>query len=117
MSMRFASAFAVAANELFDAAMGFVVGHLDGRMLGEKRGGRMQDAADAAIESDLATADGVDGDAGRVWRIFHGKARFNLHGHIAEEAALDSDEGDLVVELPGHIVARANMNVFIGEPL
>jgi hypothetical protein len=56
----------LAADELLDAAVGFVVGHLHGRMLGEEGGGGMEDAADAAVERELAAADGVDGDAGGV---------------------------------------------------
>lgn len=61
------STIALAPDELFDAAIGFIVGHLDGRMFGEIGGRGMQDAADAAIERELAAADGVDGDAGGVW--------------------------------------------------
>ncbi len=57
-------AFPFAADELFDAAIGFVVGHLHGRMLGEIGRGGMQHAADAAIERQFAAADGVDGHAG-----------------------------------------------------
>ena len=56
----------LAADELLDGAVGFVVGHLDGRMLTKEGAGGMEDAADAAVEGELATADGVDGDAGRV---------------------------------------------------
>src|SRR5215467_9814734 len=48
------SALSVAANELFDAAVRFVVCHLHGRMLGKIGGGGMQYTADAAIESKLA---------------------------------------------------------------
>ena len=59
-SYRFASAFAFAADELFDAAISFVVGHLYGRMLGKIGGGGMQHAADAAIERQLAAADRID---------------------------------------------------------
>jgi hypothetical protein len=59
-----ASAVALAADELFDAAVSFVVAHLDGRMLGKIGGGRIEDAADATIEREFAAADGVDRDAG-----------------------------------------------------
>jgi hypothetical protein len=41
---------ALAADELFDAAVSFVVAHLDGRMLREISRRRIEDAADAAIE-------------------------------------------------------------------
>src|SRR5881394_1753195 len=40
-----ASAVALAADELFDAAVSFVVAHLDGRMLGEIGRGRMASMA------------------------------------------------------------------------
>src|SRR5438270_7544376 len=111
------SILALAADELFDAAVSFVVGHLDGRVLGEKGGGRMQDAADAAIERELAATYRVDGDAGRIWRIFDGKFNINRHRHMPEDAAFDADEGDLVIELPRNVIARANVDVFVGETL
>ena len=57
-------AFPFAADELLDAAIGFVVGHLNRRMLGEIGGWGMQHAADAAIERKLATTDSVDRHAG-----------------------------------------------------
>ena len=59
--------FALAPDELLDAAVSFVVGHLDGRMFGEKSGWRVQHSADTAIERELAATDRVDRDAGRVW--------------------------------------------------
>src|SRR5437667_6147907 len=49
-----ALSIALAADELLDAAVGFVVGHLHGRMLGKEGGGGMEDAADAAVERELA---------------------------------------------------------------
>ena len=55
---------AFAADELFDAAIGFVVGHLHRWMLGEKSRRGMQYAADSAIQGKFAAADGVDGHAG-----------------------------------------------------
>src|SRR5215471_9613211 len=55
-----------AADELFDAAVSFVVAHLDGRMFGEIGGGRVKDTTDAAIERKFAATNGVDRDAGRV---------------------------------------------------
>ena len=67
---RYALALPVTADKLLDAAKRFVVGHLHGRMLGKISGRRMQHAADAAVERNLATADRVDRYAGRVGRIF-----------------------------------------------
>src|SRR2546423_11548182 len=104
-----ALAVALAADELFDAAVSFVVGHLDGWMLGEKRGRRIEDAADPAIEREFAAADGVDRDAGRVRRIFDRKLDVDLHRHVAEETAFDPDERELVVELPRNVIARAHV--------
>src|SRR2546423_13862447 len=106
-------AVTLAADELFDAAVGFVVGHLDGRMLGEKRGGRIEDAADPAIEREFAAADGVDSNAGGVRRIFDRKLDVDLHRHVAEETAFDPNEGEFVVELPRNVIARADVNVFV----
>ena len=57
-------AFALPANELLDAAIRFVVGHLNRRMLGEKRRGGMQHPTDAPIERKVATTDGIDRHAG-----------------------------------------------------
>ena len=62
-----------AADELFDAAVSFVVAHLNGRMFGEIGGGRIENAADPAIEREFTAADRVDGNAGRVGRIFDRK--------------------------------------------
>ena len=58
---RYALALPVAPDELLDATKRFVVGHLHGRMLGKIGGRRMQHATDAAVERNLAAADGVDG--------------------------------------------------------
>src|SRR5438132_14168090 len=60
------SALALAADELLDAAIGFVVGHLHGWMLGKISGGRMQYASDPTIERKFAAADRVNRYAGRV---------------------------------------------------
>src|SRR5438477_2086643 len=60
------SVLALAANELLDAAVRFIVRHLHRRMLREIRGGGMQHAADPAIKRKFATADGVDGHTGGV---------------------------------------------------
>src|SRR5205823_13851201 len=90
------SALAFAANELLDAAIGFVVGHLDGRMFGEIGRGRMQHATNAAIQRKLAATDSVDGHAGGVWRIFDGKFHIDLHRHIAKQPAFHTNKSNLV---------------------
>src|SRR5213080_3289639 len=58
------SALAFAANELLDAAIRFVVGHLNRRMLRKIGRRRMQHAAYAAIKRKFAATDGIDGYAG-----------------------------------------------------
>src|SRR6266498_3042381 len=110
---RAALALAFAADELLDAAIRFVVGHLNRGMFGEIRRGRMQHAANAAIKRKLATADCIDRHAGGVWRIFDGKFHIDFHGHIAEEPAFHSDKSNLVIELPGYVIARADVNIFV----
>src|SRR6266851_2528758 len=85
------SAIALPANELLDAAIRFVVGHLDGRMLGKIGGGGMQHAPDPAIERKFAAANRVNGHARRVRRILNRKFHIDLHRHIAEEPAFHAD--------------------------
>src|SRR3954469_1676882 len=58
------SALACSRDELFEAAMGFVVGHLLGRMLAEIGGGGMKNAAVASVERELRAPDRVNRDAG-----------------------------------------------------
>src|SRR3954463_8875230 len=58
------SALACSRDELFEAAMGFVVGHLLGRMLAEIGGGGMKNAAVASVERELRAPDRVNCDAG-----------------------------------------------------
>src|SRR5712692_251249 len=78
---------AFAANELLDAAIRFVVGHLNRRML-RKIGRRgMQHAAYASIKRKFAATDGIDGHAGGIWRIFDGKFHIDFHRHVTEEPA------------------------------
>ena len=60
------SVLALAANELFDAAVRFIVGHLYRRMFREISGRRMQYATNTAIERKFTAADGVDGHTGGV---------------------------------------------------
>src|SRR5207249_316742 len=110
-----ASAVALAADELFDAAVSFVVAHLDGRMLGKIGGGRIEDPADPAIEREFAAADGVDRDAGRVGRVFDRQFNVEFHRHVAKKAAFHPNERNFVVELPRHVIARADVNVLVGQ--
>src|SRR5439155_15176535 len=111
MDLSQGSALAFAADELLDAAIRFVVGHLNRGMLGKIGRGRMQDAADAPVKRQLATTDSIDGHAGGVWRIFDGKFHIDFHRHIAEEPPFRSDKRNLVIKLPRHVIARADMNI------
>src|SRR3989442_1369196 len=106
---------ALAADELLHATVGFIVGHLHRRMVGKISGGGVKTAAYAAVEPELATADGIDRDPGGIGRIFDREFEVQLHRHIAEEPAFHADKGDLVVALPRHIIARANMYVFVRQ--
>ncbi len=109
------SAIAFASDKLLDAAISFVVRHLHGRMFGEKGGRGMKDAADPTIERQFATTDRVNRYASRVGRIFDGKLDIQLHGHIAEESAFGTDKGNLVIELPRHVIAGADVDIFVGQ--
>src|SRR4029077_10815898 len=64
---------------------------------------------------ELAAADGVDGDAGGVWRVFDRKFQVDLHWHVAKKPAFDANERYLVIELPRDVVARADVNVVVGQ--
>ena len=77
----------------------------------------MQHAADAAIERKLAATDGVDRHAGGVWRIFDGKFHIDFHRHIAEEPAFYANKSNLVIELPGHVIARPDVYIFVRQAL
>ena len=75
----------------------------------------MQHTTDTAIERKFAATDGIDGHASRVWRIFDGKLHIDFHRHVAEEPAFDPDKGNLVIELPRHVIARADMDIFVWQ--
>ena len=77
----------------------------------------MEHAADAAIEREFAAANRINGDAGGVRRIFHRKLHVQFHRDVAEETAFHPDKRNLVVELPRNVIARADVNVFVGETL
>ena len=75
----------------------------------------MQGAADAAIERNLAATNGVDDDAGRIRRVFHGQFQIDFHWHITEHATFHPNKADFIIALPRDVVARADVNVFIGQ--
>ena len=110
------SGFPLAADELLNTAVSFVIGHLDRGMLGKISGRRTQNTANAAIQPELTTADGIDRNSGGVGRVLNRKLEVQLHRHVAKKATLDPNKGDLVITLPGHVVARADMDILIREP-
>src|ERR1700730_1359166 len=109
--------FPFAADELLNAAIRFVVGHLNRRMLGEICGWGMQHAPDAAIERKFATTDRIDCHTGRVRGIFDGKLNVDFHRYVAEEPAFHANKGNFVVKLPRHIIAWADVNILVCQPL
>ena len=109
------SGLALATNKLLNATISFVVRHLHWRMFGEKGRRGMEDAADSTIERQFATTDRVNCYPGRIRGIFDGKLDIQLHGHIAEEPAFGTDKGNLVIELPGHVIAGADVDIFVGQ--
>src|SRR5438552_12238486 len=80
-----ASAIPLAADELLDAAISFVVGHLHGRMLGTISGGGMQHASDSAIKSKFAAANRINTHSGRVWRILDRELYDDSHLNIVKD--------------------------------
>ena len=77
----------------------------------------MQYATDPAIECQFAATDRVNCHTSRVRGILDGKFDIDLHRHIAEEPSFHSNKGDLVVELPGHVIARPNVDIFLRQAL
>jgi hypothetical protein len=104
-------------GELLDQLARFLVAVLNGRALHEVRGWAEQRTADAAVLGDLAAAEGVDDHAGRVGGVPHFKLELNVEWHVAEVAALDADVGPLAVVEPRHMVARADVDVVVGDAL
>ena len=70
----------------------------------------MQRAADAAIAGDAAAADRVDHAARGVRAVLDREPQLELDRRVAEAAPLHAQEADLVVALPGDVVARADVD-------
>src|SRR5262249_11526421 len=105
------SAVAFAADEALDLVARDVVGDLPRRVLHEVRRHAEQRPADAAIASELPPADRVQRAACRVRAVLDREARLELDLRTAEALTLDPQEADLVVLLPRHVVARADVDV------
>src|SRR4051794_1331607 len=89
----------------------FVVGTLLRRRFHEVARWTGQHAADTAVHSQLRATDGIDHYAGGVGRIPYFKSDLSTQRHTAERGALETDEGELAVGKPRHVVAGADVNV------
>src|SRR5215211_1731251 len=116
-SPRCATATQLHLGELVDQLARFLVAVLDGRALHEVRGWAEQRAADAAVVGDFAAAEGVDDHAGRVGGVPYLELELDVEGHVAEVAAFDTDVGPFAVVEPRHMVARADVDVVVGDAL
>ena len=105
----------VLGDELLGRLAGLVVGPLVVRRLHEVRARAVELAADAVVERELAAADGVDDDAGRVGRVPHLELELQVQRHVAERLALDADVRPLAVGEPRHVVRRADVDVVGGS--
>ena len=77
----------------------------------------MQYTANSAIESKFAAANRVDCYAGRVRRILNGQFHVDFHRHIAKKSAFHADERNLIIQLPRHVIARADVDVFVRQAI
>src|SRR5215204_1925596 len=100
-------------GKFLDQLARFLVAVLNGRALHEVRGRAEQRTADAPVLGDLAAAEGVDDHACRVGGVPH----LDVEGHVTEVAALDPDVGPLAIVEPRHMVARADVDVVVGDAL
>src|SRR5207253_10196208 len=74
-----------------------------------------ESAPDAAVAGKLRAAHRVDDDAGRVRRIPDLELELDVERHAAEGRALHADVGPFAVAEPGHVVARADVDVLRPE--
>src|SRR6185436_18048290 len=99
-----------AGDEPLESVVGHVIRPLLGRRLHEVRRGRHEATLEAAIERDLAAADGVDDDARRVRRVPHLELELDVDRLVAEALAFEADVGPLAVLEPRHVVAGADVH-------
>src|SRR3972149_2703803 len=71
---------------------------------------RSQWPPDLPLPGQFTATDGINGYPGAVGRIFHRKPQFQLQGNSRESSALDPQETNLVILLPGNIIARADVD-------
>src|SRR3954462_6855304 len=78
----------VLGDELLGRLARLVVGPLVVRRLHEVRARAVDLAAEAVVQRELAAADGVDDDAGRVGRVPDLELHLHVERHVAEGLAL-----------------------------
>src|SRR5438067_36579 len=86
-------------------------------MLHQIRGDAGERPADVPIARDPAAADRIDDAAGGVGAVLDRQPQLDLDRRVTEAAALHAEEADLVVALPGDVVARTDVDVGPGERL
>src|SRR5262249_55674306 len=105
----------VAANEGLDQLVCLIVRELPRWMLTKIRAWPFERSAESVQQGELAASNHVDGDSGGVRRVLHRQPQLHIHGNIAKQLPFHSDEADLVVLLPWHVVTGADVDVFILE--
>src|SRR3954468_12681942 len=101
----------VGTDELLGVLARLVVRALVHRGLHEVGGRAVELAADAVVERQLAAADRVDHDPGRVRGVPDLELHLRGQRHAAERLALEPDVGPLAVGEPRHVVGRADVHV------
>src|SRR3982750_2219715 len=105
------------ADEPLELGESLVVGELARRVLAECRSGGVHGSGEAAVERQARTTDEIDHHSSAVGRILDRQAKLQVHRHAAEQLAFHPEEADLVVVLPGNIVAWADVDVVRIEPM
>ena len=68
-----------------------------------------------SVFGQLADPYGINGASCAVGRVLHREAQLEINGHISKDPAFHSQEADLVIFLPGHIVGWADVYIIIVE--
>ena len=98
-------------DELFYELSRFVIRKLFGGMFHRKGRDRNEGPADLALTGEAAAADGVDRTSGAVRRVLNRKSEFQGDWKARKSAAFNSEETDLLVILPGHVIRRADVDI------
>src|SRR5216683_5342993 len=103
------------AQEGLDPLLGEIVGQLVRGVLHQVGGHAEEGATDLPISRHAAAADGVDHAARGVGAVLDREPELELDGRVGEAAALHAEETDLVVALPGDVVARTDVDAVARE--